>query len=129
MNKEFDLNGPVSFIHVRDHIEAKNDKVDKQGNILVKKGEMTVVSNGGATIAYIQDGNKVLFAVAKCNAMDVFSRFTGRAKARGRLLSAHYAKIIEIPVDAYRSHIRAALLDEYYSDLEQHVPDAPMRLY
>lgn len=107
---------PVSYIHVRDH------KTDKGGN-------KTVVSNGGATIGYMVDGTKVAFTVARCNEKDVFCRRVGRAITRGRLLADKNVSLIEVPEKSYRGFIRAQLLNEYYDSLEQHIPDAHMRLY
>lgn len=107
---------PVRYIHVRDH---------KTG----KTGEVTVVSNGGATIGYMQNGEKVIYTVSRCNEKDVFCRRVGRAITRGRLLAGKQVKLMEAPADTYRGLLRAQLLNEFYDSLEQHIPDAHMRLY
>lgn len=112
----FNMNTPVSYIHIRDHAEGKD-------------GKKTVVSNGGACIGYMRDGNNVIFAIAKCKYPDVYCRRVGRAIVRGRLMHDRGTKLIEIPETAFRGQVRAQLLNEYYASLEQYVPDAHMHLY
>ena len=111
----FDMNKPVYYIHVRDHAD--------------NKGKKTVVSHGGATIAYIVDGPNVLWAMSKCHVKDVYCRRDGRDKAKGRLLSKRYANMMIVPHDIYRHELRGRLLEEYYARLEEKIPDAAMRLY
>lgn len=117
----FDKTQPISYIHIRDHAEVKNKETG-----LVEK---TVVSNGGATIGYIVDGDTVMYAVAKCKVPDVFCRRIGRAITRGRIATGRNVSFVYIPKDAYRGEIRARLMNEYYDSLEQIIPDAHQRLY
>jgi hypothetical protein len=113
---EINLNSPVSYIHIRDHKDGKD-------------GKKTVVSNGGATIGYVHDGTHVVYTIAKCKYPDVFCRRVGRAITRGRLMSGKDVKVLEVSENTFRGKIRAELLNIYYSTVEQHIPDAHMRLY
>ena len=53
---------------------------------------ITVLPNGGMTVAYIVDDNKMVsgFAMAKCHSNDTYNKYYGRVKSTGRLKSQKY---------------------------------------
>lgn len=65
----------------------------------------SVMSNGGATVAYNVDekDNVHSFAVARCHEKDHYCRRTGRIKAAGRLHSKNYLQTLPdpMPKDAF----------------------------
>lgn len=50
----------------------------------------TVSPRGGLTIAFVEDGDRVLSAASKCHNNDNFNRKLGRIRASGRLRSYDY---------------------------------------
>ena len=116
---------PVSYIHIRQFRRLNNDEIArfKEKHPGVKSPEMTVVSNGGATIGYIRDGNKVMYSMAFCNPKDTFCRRVGRAITRGRLLKNKDVDILEIPANAYRGVVHDALKEVYYDIFDEMYPE------
>jgi len=71
------INKAVKFIHVR---------APEIGKYFGQPLAEVANPRGGATIAYVQDGDQFLAAVAYCNAKDNFNYAYGRNKAAGRLI-------------------------------------------
>lgn len=110
----------VFYIHIRDYRKLSQTERSQfmRRHPGVSPPEMTVVSNGGATIGYVRDGNIVLFTIARCNKKDTFCRRIGRAITRGRLLLGKNVAKIEVPDDIFRKELTERLKDEYYESFQ-----------
>ena len=78
------VDSKIKFIHCRN--------MEEDGSVSGK---------GGMTIAYILDATRkvVGFAAAKCHSKDNYCKYTGRAKATGRLRSSSFYEHCPEPMD------------------------------
>jgi hypothetical protein len=84
------MSSDVRFMHIR--------KFTPQGGI----------SNlGGATVAYTEVHSGVCYAVAKCSALDNFSKVFGRMKSAGRLHSDSYRNYDTVTLDEFEDMLLA----------------------
>lgn len=112
----------IRYIHLRRHIFP--DPLHYDGSV----DQPVLDSKGGATIAYIREGTKLLFCIALCNESDVFNRKIGRAVAAGRLLGG-YGTEVEMSETAPRGEVTNFLIGKYYEREEQFNQDVRLFVY
>lgn len=95
--------GEVKFTHFR--MPSEQNKLD--GIVVVG-----ISPQGGATVAYVTNGNVTLAAVAYCNPKDNFSHAMGRVKSNGRLtgLMANHEKVDDDKYFKYEGDDRVGFL-------------------
>jgi hypothetical protein len=81
----------VKDVYVR-HIR----EYDKDGKVLGK---------GGATVAYVQEGNRIRFAMAICSEKDSFSRKKGRTISVGRLVEGSKSISVISTWENFQGHL------------------------
>ena len=82
MSKKKPYSDDVKFLHYRAYEEDNH-------------GEVTVASNGGTTVAYIEGEEGISHAFAYCHELDRYNKELGRSKSAGRLLSENYCAIVK----------------------------------
>lgn len=99
--------------------------------------EGRVNNNGGATIAYVEDGKDVVYSTAFCSPKDNFCRSVGRQAAVGRLNSDKHSRSLPMSLEEFEKELTtvgeswsednedlALLLNEH---IESDVPAAYIR--
>lgn len=88
MSKKKPYSDDVKFLHYRAYEEDSH-------------GEVTVASNGGATVAYIEGEEGISHAFAYCHELDRYNKELGRIKSAGRLLSENYCATVKVSRDDF----------------------------
>ena len=88
MSKKKPYSDDVKFLHYRVYEEDNH-------------GEVTVASNGGTTVAYIEGEEGISHAFAYCHELDRYNKELGRIKSAGRLLSENSCATVKATRDAF----------------------------
>ena len=88
MSKKKPYSDDVKFLHYRVYEEDNH-------------GEVTVASNGGTTVAYIEGEEGISHAFAYCHELDRYNKELGRIKSAGRLLSENYCATVKATRDDF----------------------------
>ncbi len=88
MSKKKPYSDDVKFLHYRAYEQDSH-------------GEVTVASNGGTTVAYIEGEEGISHAFAYCHELDRYNKELGRIKSAGRLLSENYCATVKATRDDF----------------------------
>ena len=88
MSKKKPYSDDVKFLHYRVYEEDNH-------------GEVTVASNGGTTVAYIEGEEGISHAFAYCHDADRYNKELGRIKSSGRLLSENSCATVKATRDDF----------------------------
>ena len=100
MSKKKPYSDDVKFLHYRVYEEDNH-------------GEVTVASNGGTTVAYIEGEEGISHAFAYCHELDRYNKKLGRTKSAGRLLSENYCATVKATRDEFIKKVDDHMAQQY----------------
>ena len=100
MSKKKPYSDDVKFLHYRVYEEDNH-------------GEVTVASNGGTTVAYIEGEEGISHAFAYCHELDRYNKKLGRIKSAGRLLSENYCATVKTTRDEFIKKVDDHMAQQY----------------
>ena len=100
MSKKKPYSDDVKFLHYRVYEEDNH-------------GEVTVASNGGTTVAYIEGEEGISHAFAYCHELDRYNKELGRIKSAGRLLSENYCATVKATRDEFIKKVDNHMAQQY----------------
>ena len=100
MSKKKPYSDDVKFLHYRVYEEDNH-------------GEVTVASNGGTTVAYIEGEEGISHAFAYCHELDRYNKKLGRIKSAGRLLSENYCATVKATRDEFIKKVDDHMAQQY----------------